>query len=128
MAAYTLTTKVYEHDEWDEENDMPIVGKVESYSVFSTIQINKYTFVRAVMHNKTARPARANARQWFVEWKVSEGVINATHRLTPRMTREEALREGERAAALIAEQAFASVDDALEFFRQHIPSGPTYGH
>ena len=120
--SYMQHNKAYEFDEWDEENDCPIPGKVAGYKVFSTIQVGKYTYVRAVTENKTGHAVRSNARIWFVEWKVTFGVSSATHRVASRMTRSDAIREGERYAAMIAEQDFQGTEDAGAFYALH-PGG-----
>lgn len=117
MPTYEMTVQRFEEDEFDEENECPIPGSVVGYTVFSTIQIGGHTFVRAVVESKAGRAARSNARQWFVEWRAA----NASCRMTPKMTRDEALREGERFAEIIKGRTFASADESLAFFRQHLP-------
>ena len=122
---YTQEIKSYPIEVWDEDNDRP-TEEIETYRVFTTIQLNKYTFVRAVVDSPTGEPASPRAREWFVEWKVVHGTSYATHRLTRKLTRAEALREGIKAAALIADKEFADTAEAGAFYAQHLPSGPTY--
>lgn len=126
MTTYIQEVKAYELEEWDEENDRP-TGNIEGYQVFSTIKLNQYTFVRAVVRNKTGVGARPSAKVWFAEWKVTFGPSNATQRMTGKMTRAEALKEGERMAALIVPFTFADMHEVEAFYAANRPTVPTYG-
>jgi hypothetical protein len=125
MATYQMEIDRYPYDEHDED-DEPIPGKVAGYHVFSTIRIGKYTFVRAVVENKTGQAPRSNARIWFVEWQAKFDQSSAHQRMTKRMTRAEALKEGERLAALVGDRIFADLDEVTLFYANNHPSGPTY--
>ncbi len=119
MTTYQQENKAYEIDDRDEDDEI-ILGKVVGFTVFSTIKIGDRTLVRAVVENKTARAARFDARVWFIEWKVTFGVGNATRKLADRMTRSEALKEGERFAGMIAGQPFVSTDEFETFYDEYM--------
>lgn len=127
VTTYQQETQAYEIDEWDEESDMP-TGNIEGYRVFSTIQIGAYTFVRAVVDSPTAEGAHASVKLWFAEWKVQFGTSAATQRMTGKMPRAKALKEGEQMAALIAPHVFTNLSEVDAFYAAHRPTVQTYGH
>jgi hypothetical protein len=46
--------------------------------------------------------------------------------MTTKMTRAEALKEGERLAALVGDRIFADIDEVALFYANNRPSGTTY--